>query len=183
MDNTIKILPIEEMRIVKRVDIIARDRYNFDTRIGFVIYERQFRPDYKFAEKEKSENEFLNLTSYPRQEDFPSDEIDELILSTIKLTHPKSQIHNELLFSSFDVDSLNNLINRPAEKANLIIRPEFYGQDLEFLVGKSFKAFLKSVNIYVDGSSELIKNLAFYGCCNFKSHEVIYARLDKIKFL
>ncbi len=183
MNNTITVLPVEQVKIVKRIDLLTQNKNNIEIRIGFIVYEREFSPDYKFVEKKKDEKDFLYLSTYPKQEDYPSDEIDELILLSIKNTFSNSRIHSELLFSSFDTDNLNRLIKRPNEKANFIVRPEFYGQDLVFLVGKSFKAFIKNINVYVDGSSELIKLLTFNGYCKFENHEEVYSRLDKIKFL
>lgn len=183
MNNTITVLPIEEMRIVKRIDLLTQTKHNIEIRMGFILYEREFSPDYKFIENKKEEKDFLYLSTYPKQEDYPSDEIDELILSSIKSAFSNAQIHSELLFSTFDTDNLNRLVKRPNEKANFIVRPEFYGQDLAFLVGKSFKSFFKEINVYVDGSSELIKHLTFNGYCKYEKHEEVYSRLDKIKFL
>ena len=58
-----------------------------------------------------------------------------------------------------------------------------FGQDLERLVGKEFEVFRKDLRIYVEGSSELIKNIVFYGQCNFEKSKEIYNKLDKIIFI
>lgn len=184
MNKTITVLPIEEMRIVKRIDLLIQNKNNIEIRTGFIVYLREFSPDYKLLAKKKEEKGFLNLSTNLKQEDYPSDEIDELILSSIKNTFSNARIHSEDLFSSFDTDNLKRLIERPSEKANFIVRPELYGQVLELPVSKSFNPFFKNIiNVYVDGPSELIKQLTFNGFCKFENHQEVYSSLNKIKFL
>jgi glycerophosphoryl diester phosphodiesterase len=180
---TIKILPVDEMRIVKRINIISQTQFDPEAVIGYVFYERQFSQDYKLAERIKNENDPFNLAPYPTQKDFPNDEIDEIILNAVREKFSKSSVRDEIMFSTFDIDQLNNFINRPSAKANFIVKPDFNGQDLNWLVGRSYNTFAKEINIYVNGSLKLIENLAFWGICDFARHEEIYTRLDLIKFL
>lgn len=67
MNNTITVLPIDEMRIVKRIDLLTQNKNNIEIRIGFIVYEREFSPDYKFVEKKKDEKDFLYLSTYPNK--------------------------------------------------------------------------------------------------------------------
>lgn len=54
MNNTITVLPIEEMRIIKRIDFLTLNKNNVEIRIGFIVYEREFNPDYKFVQNKKN---------------------------------------------------------------------------------------------------------------------------------
>lgn len=183
MKNVVKILKPEEMKFIKKINIISQNRLNNDIVIGFLIYERKISLDYTFKPKDKSDDNMKYLITYPKQSDYPTDEIDELILETIRISYPNSIVHTEILFSTGDIEWLENLKNRPFEVSNLIIRPDFFGQDLERLVGKEFEVFRKDLRIYVEGSSELIKNIVFYGQCNFEKSKEIYNKLDKIIFI
>ncbi len=183
MKNTFTVLPIEQMKIIKRINFVTENKFNQDIIIGFIIYERNLSPTYKFDSKKTDENRFSYLVSYPKQESYPNDEIDNLILNTVKGIYPKSLVHNELLFSSIDVENLERLVKRPNEKTIFIISPDFSEMDVTDLIGKQFNCFRKSVNIYVDSSSDLIKNISLSGKCEFNRHNEIYKLLDTITFL
>ncbi|WP_338378052.1 hypothetical protein [uncultured Flavobacterium sp.] len=183
MKNVIKILRPEEMKFIKKINIISKNRLENDIVIGFLLYERSISLDYTFKPKEDSIDKITYLITYPKQTDYPTDEIDELILETIKLSYPNSIVHSKMLFSSGDIEWLENLKDRPFEISNLIIRPDFFGQDIEKLVGKEFEIFRKDLKIYVDSSSELIKNNVFYGQCYYEKHLAIYQKLNTINFL
>ncbi len=149
---------------------------------SIILYEREFSKNYKFKETKEEEKDFSYFISYPRQEDFPTDYIDNLILQAIQNNFPKSFIENQLIFTTSDIKQFKNLINRPFENSTITIRPDFAGQEYEKLIGVEFKAFYKDIRIFVDGSSQLIKGLNFYGNCNFEKRNEIIQRLEEIKF-
>jgi len=183
MINKIKILPYKEIKIIKKINLVAKIRFETDVIIGFLLYERELSDNYKFQEKKKEESDFIYLSTYPKQEDFPEDLIDNILFETIKINYPNSNLHNELLFTTSDVENLTNLIRQPYKVSTFIIRPDFSGQRLEGLVGMEFEAFTKSVNLYTSFPAEIIKDLVFYGTCNFEKHKEIYNILEGIKFL
>ncbi len=183
MRNKIKILPPEEMKIIKKINLVSKIRFETDVIIGFFLYERELSDNYKFKEKKKEERDFLYLSTYPKQEDFPEDLIDNVLFETIKINYPKSNLHNDFLFTTSDVENLTNLINQPYQVSALIIRPDFSGQRLERLVGMEFEAFTKMVNLYTSFPAEITKDLVFYGTCNFEKHKEIYNILEGIKFI
>ncbi|MEJ4087066.1 hypothetical protein [Galbibacter orientalis] len=182
MKTTITVLPVHEMKIIKQVNLVIQNRNGIDVTVGFILYDRKFSETYKFKDKTKDEKDFFHFITYPKQEDYPSDDLDSLILEAINSDFPKAQVKSNLLFSSSDVEYYENLINRPSEKAELNFIPDFSGIDISRLPNKSFKGFRKEINIYVDGSTEIIKNRVFKGYCDFENHEQIYDRLDEIYF-
>ncbi|WP_158974286.1 hypothetical protein [Cellulophaga sp. L1A9] len=183
MKTTISVLSVNEMKIIKQVNLVIQNRNKIDITAGIILYEREFSETYTFEEKKKDEKDFFHFSTYPKQEDYPNDHLDSLILETIKTDFPKAQFKSNLLFSSSDVEHYDNLTKRPFEKAELNCIPDFSGIDLSRLPTTTFKGFRKEINIYVDGSSEVIKNRIFKGYCDFRNHEQIYDRLDAIKFL
>jgi hypothetical protein len=183
MINKIKILPYEEMKIIKKINLVTKIRFETDVIIGFFLYERELNDSYKFLEKKKEERDTIYLSTYPKQEDFPEDLIDNILFETIKINYPTSNLHNELLFTTSDVENLTNLIKQPYQITSLIIRPDFSGQRLEGLVGMEFEAFTKRVNLYTSFPAEITKDLVFFGTCNFEKHKEIYNSLEDIKFI
>ena len=173
MNKTITILPNKEIRVVKKIAIVAQNVSNIPIRIGFIIYERECSFDYKLVERKMDSKGFLYLSTYTKQEDYPSDEIDELLSASIKNTFSNPSIHNEFLFSSFDAENLNLLTERPKEDVNFIFINQFYGQEMALLVGKSFKPFVRNGNVYVDSCSELLEHLTFSGNCKFENYQVL----------
>jgi hypothetical protein len=185
MKTTISVLPVNEMKIIKQVNLVIQNRNGIDDTAGIILYERRFSATYRFQEKNKDEDEkdFFHFATYPKQADYPSDDLDLLIFEAIKADFPKAQVISNLLFSSSDIEHYSNLTNRPSEKADLTFIPNFSGIDLNRLPNKTFSGFRKYINIYVNGSSEVIKSRVFKGYCDFENHEEIYVRLDGIKFL
>ncbi len=182
MKTTIKVLPVNEMKIVKQINLQIQNRNGIDITAGIILYYREISDTYKFNKKKKEDRDFFHFINYPGQEDYPNDDLDNLILQAIKFDFPKAKINSDLLFSTSDVERYENLTKRPYEKAELTFIPDFSGIDLNQLPKKSFTGFRKQINIYVDGSGELIKNRFFKGYCDFMNHEAIYDRLDQIEF-
>ncbi|MCT4583109.1 MAG: hypothetical protein N4A35_16985 [Flavobacteriales bacterium] len=184
MNKTQTVLPVSEMKIIKRINIVSQNWHPENLPIGFIIYERNFTEEYKILPEEKDSNNLSNLISgYPKQENYPHDEIDELILNTVKTEYPKSFVQNKLVFTSSDIEYFDNLIKRPFEKALFRIKPDFSNLDLSLLSGQEFECINQEINVYVDHSSELIKNIFLDGNCDFDHHKALFRALKTIKFL
>lgn len=183
MKTTVNVLPVNEMKIIKQVNLVIQNRNEIDITAGIILYEREFSDTYRLKEKKNNEKDFFHFSTYPKQKDYPNDDLDVLILEAIKTDFPKVQFKSDLLFSSADVEHYNNLTKRPSETADLTFIPDFSGIDISQLPRTTFYGFRKKINIYVNGSSEVIKNRIFKGHCDFQRHEQIYDRLDTIKFL
>jgi hypothetical protein len=183
MTNTVKILEPSEMKFLKRVNIVSPNFSGRDTTLGFLLYERIPNEGYNFIAKKNGMDDFQYLLSYPKQENYPKDIIDETIFQSIKIDYPNSSVHNDFLFSSADIENLNRLTKFPFEKGEIVIKPDFSEVPFEKLIGKEFDVFRKEINIYTSGPKELITNLGFYGQCDFSKHQEIYKLLNVIQFL
>ncbi len=184
MKNTFKVLPTSEMKIIKKIELIISNSNNIDIIVGFIIYKRELSSNYNFIQQTKNEKSFHYLLKYPKHDEYPEDNIDQLILETIQKEFPKARLRNSLLFSTSDVEYYDKLIKRPYEEAELIIEPDFWGMEIQELEGKTIRRFCKNINIYVNHSKESIKNITFKGNCDFTNREDIYNQLEyKIEFL
>ena len=159
-------------KIVKTINLV-----NENDIFGFLKYLRDITPEYRL--EEKNQRNIMDL--YPYQEMYPNDEIDEILLNAVKDKYPRSILYNSLLIDQTDVDKLYASISYPFETADIIVKPDFSG--ISLYPGQSIPCFKKEITIYSDLSTKMIKNLGFWGQCNFQQSEEIYNRLDQIKFL
>lgn len=182
MKETFKMLEISEYKFVKTINIVGKNQLGNDFIFGFIIYERNLHPDYKFKSKDNDEKDWFKSFNYPNQSDYPNDEIDNLLLSAIQERNENSYTESKLLYNSSHIEGLINKTNRPSEKAILLIEPNLAGKDLYKLPNNSITMFKKKINVFVKGSSELIKNLRFEAYCNYDRQDEIYDKLNEIEF-
>ncbi|MBQ0733894.1 hypothetical protein [Aquimarina celericrescens] len=184
MTNTFKILPTSEMKIIKKIELITSNSNDMDIVAGFIIYKRELSSKYSFTEQTKNRNSLHRPLKYLKHDEYPKDNIDQLILETIQKEFPKARLRNNLLFSTSDVEYYDKLIKRPYEEAELIIEPDFLGMEIQEPESKIITRFWRNVNIYVNHSKESIKNITFKGNCDFTNREHICDQLEyKIEFL
>lgn len=183
MKKTFSILPVEEIRIIKRVVIVSDNAVNRDISIGYFLYERLLSSEYRFIEKKEEEKDFDYYLTYPKQEDFPKDKIDELILQAIQNNYPKSFTISYSLISSLDKENIELFKNRPSEKSSIIFSPDLSNLDYSKFAGKDINYMKIDMNVFVDFKLEYIKNLFFYGKYDLSKENEIFNSLDKIKFI
>lgn len=177
----ISVLPQNEIRIIKEI-IIVSDHENRDTSLGSIFYERDFSPEYKMEEIEEENRDFTYYLNYPKQEYFPTDDLDGIILQSIKNSFPKSIIRNFIYFSTADVQRLKNLKKRPIESTTILFSPLLISQNYQTLSNSNQHFYYPKINIYRDSKKEDAANLAFFG--NFDLNDrTILSRLRDINFI
>ena len=75
--------------------------------------------------------EFLRLLNYPKQELFPNDELDDIILNSVKEKYPKSFIRNTQISFDSDIEKIKIITKVPKQISTIEVRPNF-GQ-IEFI--------------------------------------------------
>ena len=176
-----KLLEMNEWKIVKQINIVSKNSFGVDITIGYIIYEREISPDYKYIDDE-SEDGITKLLNYPKQNCFPSDDIDLSIVNAIKEKFPNSFVSNYQIVFDTDKERFSHLLSRPNEQAFLEIRPNFSNIDLNALRGITIEIFRKKINVYQDFTLDSIKNLYFIGECEYDNSRTIFEKLDKINF-
>lgn len=176
-----RVLLAEEMKIIKRINIVSKDNFDKDIIIGFLLYKRNQTFNYKFKTFDEDKN-YLSLLSPVSEDRYPSDEIDDLILTTVKNKYPMSFVINRLLFTTLDVDNLNRLIERPYEKCDIKISPDISKKSVLELMGRDIICFHKNIKIYMDLSSKFLKNIYLSGTCDFNRQAEIVKLLNEVLF-
>lgn len=177
----VNVLPQNEIRIIKEI-IIVSDHENRDTSLGSIFYERDFSPQYKMEEIEEENRDFTYYLNYPKQDYFPIDDLDGIILQSIKNSFPKSIIRNFVHFSTADVQRLKNLRNRPIEKTTIMFSPLLISQNYQALSNSRQQFHHAEINIYRDSKKEDVENLAFFGIYDLNDSAIL-SRLRDINFI
>lgn len=175
-------LEFPDWRILKEINIVSKTSYNQEIVIGKILYEREITKDYCLGE-DQEENQIIKLLNYPKQELFPVDKLDTIILDSIKELYPNSFVRNSEVAFTSDLEYIKRVQSRSHEKATLEVRPNFSQVDLRSLVGKQLNFFIEDINIYQDFTRESIQGLYFRGRCDYSDYESTFEALRSITFL
>lgn len=111
-DSTIRLLTDFNFRILKRISFPYQGEHCEGT--GHLLYLRRFRPDYRLTPREvnsRQEQFELYLNGIP-EEDYPSDNIDHMILDAVHNRYQNAQIRSSLLMLNTELRDLRNEIRR-----------------------------------------------------------------------
>ena len=124
LDKTIRALPNASWKVIKRIPIIDSNNNNW----GAIMYLRDFNPNYKMSsptvrsEKEKWDIFFKGIP----QNEYPNDELDDIIQSTIKVTFPNSSVDSSLLLFNTELRDLRTKYkNYIRHTIQLLIEPDW----------------------------------------------------------
>ncbi len=186
LTKTIKGLNQDEQRILKQI-VSVLDRHNNESEVGSILYSRLITEEYnliKQAQEDEKQSNSIDkfLTEYPKQKNYPVDEIDRIILGAIKSIYPKSIVKNELILFNVDLERLQVLRNRNIIKSEMYLCPDLAnvynpGQ----YAGKEFKVPTITFNIYSYYMSEFLEGQTFFAKYNLMNKEVL-EKLSHVKF-
>ncbi|GEM_PF-1221181 len=175
-ENIISFLPVEKMRIVKKVTLVAKFKEQ-EFSIGYFLYKRNFSGNYKMLEVAEEEKDFSYSFEYPQERLFPVDEIDNLILQSVRTKYPKADIRSYLITSTLDQENLVRMKDRPFENGEFVFHPSFASVDINKFVGKEFIQLVTDIKVYSVYKKEEIKDLTFVGYFDVRNQQI----LDKIR--
>lgn len=164
LDKTIRALPNASWKVIKRIPV-----QNGNKSIGEIMYLRDFAPNYKMSsptvrsEKEKWD---VFLQGIPQNE-YPNDELDDLILKKIQEIYPQTTVClSALLLFNVELRDLKRIYeNHYLHTFNLLIEPiwdELFGsstssQNLNKQIRIPIDLFLTPTSKNITGN--LIPNL------------------------
>lgn len=175
----INLLDSKKWLIMKEIYIVSQKFQNQE--IGVIRYLRKVDGKYKMKEDTET-GMFRECFDYPKQELFPEDDLDKIILTSIKEQFSDSYVQNSLLLFDTDRDMIDTIRKTPRQTAIFDVMPFWTQNDLA-KNGNGFEIFRKEINIYQYYTGESIKNNRFIGYCDFNSCQDTYKRLDEIEFL
>jgi hypothetical protein len=176
--ESVKFLNSMDTRILKQINIINDKKQC----IGNLFYKRKLSDKYKFKEIPEEEKDFKYYLEYPKQAIFPNDNIDGVIIQSIKKTYNLSELYNHSILTNADIGKLNTLINKPIINGFLTIAPDISGCDYNELTGKALSYFTKEIHIYSFSSKEEFNSLSFFGYFDYSDIEIPKI-LENIEFI
>ena len=172
-------LDVSEMKVLKQI-ILVSDRDGGEVELGRMIYTRPLSEKYNFKiqdaedgnDSEKSVDRLFQ--EYPKQENYPNDRLDEIIMTSVRNSYPKSMLRNESILFNVDLEKIKTLTNRRAVPSTMYLSPEFSnaGSYSEF-VGKEFRAPRIEFNIYTYYNPEFLEGNIFYGTYNVSEESIL----------
>ena len=111
-DSTIRVLTDINFRILKRISFNYDGEHHEGT--GHLLYLRRFRPDYRMTPREVNsrQQQFeLYLNGIP-EEDYPSDDIDHMILDAVRNQYQNVVVRSSQLMLNTELRDLRNDIRR-----------------------------------------------------------------------
>ena len=110
-DSTIRVLSDINFRILKRIFFNYEGEHHEGT--GRLLYLRRFRPDYRMTPREVNsrQQQFeLYLNGIP-EEDYPSDDIDNMILDAVSNRYQNAVVRSSLIMLNTELRDLRNDIH------------------------------------------------------------------------
>lgn len=179
-ENKIIFLAVDKIRIAKQIILVSQFK-NKELSIGYFLYERKLSDNYKMLEVPEEEKDFTYRLEYPQERLFPVDDIDNLIMQSVRALFPKSRTKNWLVVTTLDEGNLKRLTDRQFEKGELIFHPSFANVNFYQMVGKEFTQLSASIKIYNDFKKDEIKDLTFVAYFDVRNQDVLN-RIREIKF-
>lgn len=147
-----------EMKILKQIIIIS----GVQNELGSIIYTRPLTDNYNFKKKkeddEKEKNLFGNsFQEYPKQENYPYDKLDEIILSSVRKDYPNSFCRNHSILLDVDKNIISKIKNRSVLKSYIFFRPNLDEHFVEDLCLQRI-----DINIYCNDQSKNLGKPTFY---------------------
>lgn len=118
-DNVIRPIDEKEWCILKMIILNIPTQYGAQD-VAYFMYKRPFDVGYKIKDNAEPVNLF---EEYPRQKDYPHDEIDILIFRAVQEKYPLSRLQNKLVIFNADRDTVNVLMDPPAEEGKITLLP------------------------------------------------------------
>lgn len=114
--SAIELLPFDRWRFLKRIDVVVPYGPARDLKAGYLLYERPFAAGYEMRRRRADESELDYLLTFDRNENFPHDYLDGIILDGIRRDYPSSNVSNYLIAADSDLKTVDLLQQQPRKE-------------------------------------------------------------------
>ena len=125
MDSVIRFLSKDDLNVLKKI-IFSRKMSDNRIQQAEILYLRKLSVDYRMNEKEVvNERERLErLVKGTPEEEYPQDDLDRLILESVKNQFKDAKVSSKLILFSTDLDDLQVYKNVHCHHTTLLVSPE-----------------------------------------------------------
>jgi hypothetical protein len=171
--TTIKLLPPEEMKVIKQIKIIA-DRVKLGPiTIGYICYERMINENYTLKNVKLEDEKSVISLGLQDPRIYPNDRADEVISQAILNTNPNSTIVNHVILFNDDLEKIDKLKHRESVVSSITFSPNLPDINVYEYTTLRFDVLEKGVTIYNDFVIEQIAGLTFTGYYNPNDAEIL----------
>lgn len=125
MDNVIRVLSTDNLNVLKRITF---SRKLSDNRIqqAEILYLRKLSSTYRMQQREvvNEKERFERLLKGSPEEDYPQDELDDLIFGSIKAQFRNAKVKSKLLLLSTELDDLQYYKPMHRHHTTLLVSPD-----------------------------------------------------------
>jgi len=152
MDEVIRLLETDNLQVLKRITFSKKLSDNH-VQQAEVLYLRKLSATYRMNQKEvvDERERFERLLKGTPEEEFPMDELDEIIFEAIKKQFKNAKVRSKLILVSTDIEGLQIYKGLHCHDTNLLVSPDLSGMPtvaLSMLDG--LEMFCVSLNVYVE---------------------------------
>ena len=125
MDEVIRVLSTNDLNVLKKITFGKKMP---DNRIqqAEILYLRKLSSTYRMSQKEVVEEKerFERLLKGTPEEEYPQDELDILILNSVKKQFKNARVHSKLMLLSTELDDLQSYKNIHCVHTSLLVSPD-----------------------------------------------------------
>lgn len=180
--SEVRCLDPSEWRILKVIRLSGRIGKETKYVKGVLLYTRPFSTDYKL--KARPDVPSIEKCLYGlREEDYPNDRLDEIILNAVKAQFPDSICSTDRILFEDDLEKVDRFKKKASITAEMLFSLNFQGVDLYVNEGELFNEKRLSLNIYTDCPREkILENLSFKASYRVVSEKPLVDVLASVKF-
>lgn len=125
MDEVIRVLSVDDLNVLKRISFSKKLG---DNRVqqAEVLYLRKLSSTYRMNQKEvvDEKERFERLLKGTPEEEYPQDELDQLILTSVKKQFKNAKVRSKLMLLSTDLDDLQYYKDIHCVNTTLLVTPD-----------------------------------------------------------
>lgn len=126
MDNVIRVLSTDNLFVRKRI-IFSKNVSNNRVQQAEILYLRKLSSTYRMQQKEvvTEKETFSSLLKDTPAEQYPQDELDNMIFESVKAQFKNAKVKSKLLLLSCDLDDLQYYKDVHCHHTTLLVSPDF----------------------------------------------------------
>lgn len=178
MDEVIRVLSIDDLNVLKTITF-SKKLAGGRVQQAEILYLRKLSSTYRMSQKEvvDEKERFERLLKGTPEEEYPQDELDELILESVKIQFKNAKVRSKLMLLSVDLADLQSYKGVHCVHTMLIVSPCLANlPEIALSMLDGLKLFSVGLDIFVDN---IFYQEAFDGV-SFDKEEPIEGWLKKV---
>ena len=178
MDEVIRVLSTENINVLKRISF---NKKLHDNRVqqAEILYLRKLSSTYRMNQKEvvDERERFERLLKRTPEDEYPQDELDNVILEAVKIQYKNAKVSSKLLLLSTDIEDLQHYKDIHCYHTTLLVSPNLSNLPM---VALSMLNGLEMFNVGLDIFVENVFYQQAFDGTSFEKEEPLDGWLKKV---